>query len=404
MSYHATPTKPTQPGFVLIVVTATIATLLFLAGYFLEQSTSEIRIAKSENAATKSYYLAEAGANEAVYKLKNDTNWRTKFLDGTLANETATRSNVFDTYGSYTISATSVSDALADITITANYSSGGQQAKRVIRTRLARATNPASTWSQSFYAGGTGGQQNGDITTERNCTINGGVLHANQNFKVTSQSTLTVNNATVSSSNNIVVNAGSSLVLNDSTQTEGTPAVGMPQVDFDSSSPTSLKNRADQIYTSAAFQNLPSGTVLNGITFVTGDASWTNKNLTINGILASSDDIHFSLNSGKTVTISSSASGSGILSKDDINISLTGSTFSLNGLVYASEEVEIETSGSVSFSVTGGIVGWHVKLEGSDSGTCTITYDDTLASQPLDPVYNGSESPIIEVNHWEEQY
>lgn len=403
MFHHAIKTK--QPGFIIIAVSVVITALLFLSGYLVEQSISESRIAKSENAATKAYYIAEAGANEAIYLLKNDATWKSEFLSGSLSNTSSSRDNVFDSHGSYTISATSVTEALADITVTGYYNIGDQTAKRVIKTRLARATNPASTWTQSFYAGGQGGQQNGNITTEKDCTINGGAIHANQVFKVTSHSTLTVNDAAVNSSNNIIINAGSELILNNSTQSEGEPTIGMPLVDFDSASGTSLKNRADQVYTSSAFSALPSGTTLNGITFVTGTATWTNKNLTINGILAASDDIQINLGSGKTFTINNNETvGGGIMSKDDILIELDDASFVAQGVIYASKQLTIDTEDIANFSMTGGIISWHLLLEGEDTGTCSITYDQELVSTPIDPVYSGSESPIIDINHWEEQY
>lgn len=409
MLLPATSTSSKSPlGFVLVAVAAIMTALFFLGSYFLEQSTGEIRISKSENAATKAYYLAEAGANEAVFKLKNDATWKSKFLLGTLSGDTVSRNAVFDSNGSYTIAATSVGDALADVTVTATYLVGSQQAKRVIKTRFARADNPASEWSQSLYGGGTGGQQNGNVTVNRNCTINGGKVHANQTIKVTSKSTLTINDAAVSASNNIIVNNQSTLTLNNSTQSEGDPTVGMPQIDFDSASATSLKNRADQTYTAAAFAALPSGTILNGVTFVNGNAAWTNKNLTINGILASSGDITISLNANKTVTINSNEqTGSGLLGKDDVQVTLDQATLTINGLLYASKELDIDvasTNNDATFTITGGVIGWHLDIDGYDKGACTITFDQDLAWAPLDPVLNGTESPIIEVNHWEEQY
>ncbi|MFH1866615.1 MAG: hypothetical protein ABIJ81_00835 [Patescibacteria group bacterium] len=403
MSRHAISIK-SQSGYVLVAVSLITTGLLFLAGFFLEQSTSEIKISKSENLATKTYYLAEAGAHEAIYKFKNDADWRAKFLSGTLVDETLTRSSVFDYSDAYTISATSVDASLADVTITATYDLGGQQTKRVIKTRLARANNSASSWEQSVFGGGTGGQQNGYITIERNCTVNGGTLHANQNFKVTSHSTLTVNDAALSSSNNIIINNQSSIILNNSTQTERTPSIGMPIIDFDSNSPTSLKNRADQVYSATDFTNLPEGTILDGITFVTGSANWQDKNLTINGVLAASDDIEIELSAGKTVAINSSSYGSGILGKDDVEIELNDASLILNGLLYATEQLEVETLGNANFTLIGGAIGWHLKIEGVDTGICSITYDGNLAYQPLDPVLNGSQSPIIDINHWEEQY
>ncbi len=392
-------------GFVLLLVVAVMGTLLFLAGYFLEQAVSEIKIAKNESAAAKSYYLAEAGINEAIYKFKNDSNWRIKFLTGALVNETVTRANVFDGSGNYTVVATSISNALADITTTATYNIGNQQTKRVIKTRLARATNPALSWPQSFYAGGRGGQQNGNLTVERNCSVNGGVLHANQNLKVTSRANFIVNNAGVTSTNNIIVNAGSNLILNNSTKTEGLPLVPMPQVDFDSVSLTSYKNRADQTYTAAQFAALPSGTILNGITFVSGDATWTNKNLTINGLLVSSGRITINLNGSKTLTTNNHISGSGILSKTSLIINAVNTAqVNIQGLLYASSAFSMNFEDDTSFTITGGIIGWHVTLAGDDAGVCNITYNESLILTPLDPVYNLGDSPIIEVNHWEEQY
>lgn len=403
--FHLAIQTKERSGFIIIAVSVVITALLFLSGYLVEQSISESRIAKSENAATKAYYIAEAGTNEAIYLLKNDSTWKSQFLTGSLNNTTSSRNDVFDSHGSYDISATSVTPALADITVTGYYEIGNQIAKRVIKTRLARATNPASTWTQSFYAGGQGGQQNGNITTERNCTINGGTIHANQDFKVTSHSTLTVNEAAVNSSNNIIVNAGSELILNNSTQSEDEPTIGMPLVDFDSSSGTSLKNRANQVYTSAAFSALPTGTTLNGITFVTGEATWNDKNLTINGILAASDDINIDLDAGKTFTINNDETvGGGLMSKDDILIELDDAGFTAQGVIYASKQLTIQTDDVANFSMTGGIISWHLLLQGEDTGTCSITYDEELVSTPIDPVYSGSESPIIDINHWEEQY
>ena len=391
-------------GFVLVAVAAITAGLLLLAGFFLEQSTSEIKISKSENVATETYYLAEAGANEAIYKLKNDPDWRSKFIAGVLSNETLVRNSVFDADGSYTVVANSIGSALADITVTAQHNLGGQQTQRIIQIRLARATNSADSWEQAVFGGGTGGQQNGNITFERNCAITGGKVHANQDFKVTSKAILTINDGEATSSNNIIINNKSELVLNNSTQTEGADSIGMPAIDFDSASPTSLKNRADQVYSSADFENLPGGTTLNGITFVTGDAEWTNKDLTINGILSASGDVEITLGASDALVINSTATGSGIMAKDDLEVDLNGGSLTMAGLLYSANQFILDTSGNPVFDVTGGIITWHLLIQGVDTGTCSVLYDSLLVYQPLDPVLNGTESPIIEVNHWEEQY
>ncbi len=397
--------KSKRPGFAVVLVITMLGALLFLSSYFLEQSTSEIKIAKSENAATKSYYLAESGINEAIYKLKYDAIWKSKFLTGTLNNDNFNRPSVFDTKGSYLVSATSLSVGFADITVTANYALGDKSSQRVIKARLAKASNPAYSWSQSFYGGGQGGQQNGNITTERNCTINGGRIHANQNLKITSHSNLTVNDAEVTSSDNIIINSGSDLILNNSTTTEDLPLVSLPQIDFDSASPLSMKNRADQTYTSAQFSALPSGTTLNGITFVTGAATWQNKNLIINGMLVSSGAVKIELNSNYEVIVNSNDGGSGLLSKDTLTLTTTdSSSLTVNGLIYSLNAMVVNEKDTSNFTVTGGIISWHVTLQGDDAGTCSITYNEGLILESLDPAFNGGDSPIIDVNHWEEQY
>ena len=71
MYHHAISNKQFK-GFALLAVVTIMGALLLLTGYFIEQSIGETKISKSEVMANKSYYLAEAGANEAVYKLKNE--------------------------------------------------------------------------------------------------------------------------------------------------------------------------------------------------------------------------------------------------------------------------------------------------------------------------------------------
>lgn len=399
--FHPAISTKKRSGFIIIAVSLVITALLFMAGYMVEQSISETRISKSENSATKAYYVAEAGVNNAIYLLKNDSTWKNGFLAGTLNNISSSQNSVFSNAASYEISATSISPGVVDITTTGYFTIGNKQSKRQIKTRLARATGNNTEWEQSVYTGGGGGN-NGFLNVERDCSATGGTLHANQNFKV-KKATLDVYDGIVSSSNNIIENAGGQIILHNSTQQEDVDDIDMPSLDIDSSSPTSLKNRANQTYTATAFANLASGTILNGITFVSGNAVWTNKNLTINGILAASGDITINLSSNKTITVNSSASGSGLASKGTITITLnSSSTATINGLIYGAYATNYAITNS-TFSLTGGSITYRTNFTGS-GGSCSLVYDNNLVITPLDPVLNGSESPIIEVNHWEEQY
>lgn len=74
-----------EKGMVIIIVSLTLGILLLLAAYFLSFTLTESRISKSQEVATKTYYLAEAGINEAIWKLKYDDLWATCFATTTPA-------------------------------------------------------------------------------------------------------------------------------------------------------------------------------------------------------------------------------------------------------------------------------------------------------------------------------
>ena len=61
-----------QKGTVVIVSFLILGTLPILGLYFLSFTLSETKISKSHIKGMETYYLAEAGINEAIWKLKND--------------------------------------------------------------------------------------------------------------------------------------------------------------------------------------------------------------------------------------------------------------------------------------------------------------------------------------------
>ncbi len=65
-------------GTVVIITFLILVTLMILGCYFLTFVLTETRISKSQEAGTQTYYLAEAGINEAIWKLKND--WEQDFI------------------------------------------------------------------------------------------------------------------------------------------------------------------------------------------------------------------------------------------------------------------------------------------------------------------------------------
>ena len=68
-----------EKGVIIIIVSMTLGILLLLGSYFLSFTLTESKIAKSQTVGTQTYYLAEAGIDEAIWKLKNDSDWKNSF-------------------------------------------------------------------------------------------------------------------------------------------------------------------------------------------------------------------------------------------------------------------------------------------------------------------------------------
>ena len=214
-----------------------------------------------------------------------------------------------------------------------------------------------------------------------------------------------VNDGIVSASNVINVVSGGRLTLNGTSyQSAPTTTIDMLQIDFDSTDPNSWKNRAlasGTVYTETQFKNLPSGTTLNGIIYVTGEAEIIGKNFTINGVLIADEEIEITL-SGQIVTVTADPIyGGGLLSKDDVEFTTAGGTITINGLIYAADDLEITSSGT-NFTVNGSLTGFDARITAS-GGSIILNYVPENFLPVIDPSYN-TTAPIIQIDHWEEQY
>ncbi len=394
-----------QQGFVLIISVLVLTSLLIVGSYLLSLANSESNISNAQILASQNYYLAETGINDMVWKIQNDTTTRNAFLAGTLnATHDIVKSNIFgDANASYKISAFNTVAGEAWIIATSTYQVGETTSQRVVKTYITRPTGSGTDWDYAIFAGGRGGQQNGNFTFKGSgiaMTTNDGRLHANQVFKVQGVQVV-VNDGAVTASNVINVVAGGTLTLNNSYQEAPTSTIDMLQIDFDSSDPNSWKNRATQTYTQAQFQNLPTGTVLNGIIYVTGDAQITGKNMTINGVLVADDDIAITL-SKKTLRVNAdTVYGGGILAKGDVTITVSSSTVGIEGLIYAGDDLDM-TSSKSTFVIDGSMAGFDAEVTAS-SGSIILNYVPENFQQVVDPIVNPN-GPLIEIDHWEEQY
>lgn len=395
-----------KEGFVLVVSVLVLTTLLIVGTYLIASSDSENKISNAQNLATKNYYLAEAGINEMIWKIQNDPATGTAFTDGTLSfSHDISRVNVFgDSNASYIVAARNTVTSEAWITSTSTYQIGNHTSQRVIKAYVVRATGSNAEWEFGSFAGGRGSQQNGNFRFNGSGTAliaNGARLHANQEFKV-SKVEIIINDGGVSSSDVINEVAGGQITLNNSYQEAPTSTVGMLIIDFDSADPNSWFNRKTDLYTEDDFEDLPSGTILDGIIYVIGEAEIENKNFTINGVLVASEKIEIETDGHTVIVNAHETYGGGLLAKDDIEIDVKDGTITINGLIYAADDLDI-TSNGTAFTINGSMTGFDAEVTVTGGTPITLNYVPENFQAVIDPNNNPS-SPLIQIDHWEEQY
>jgi len=385
-----------------------MALLLLLAVYVVSFTATEMRISTSQSAATKTYYLAESGIAEAIWRLKNDSAWKTGFETNPAWTFTYTRQPALYTDGSYQIHIVNSGLARGTITATGFLTTGDSTAQRVIQTTVYKALGDSPVGDNGEYADG-----NIDISGSLINVYNGS-LFSNNNLIVNFWSTVNVDNV-VAARGNILKHWTST--INAAAQEEGADPLPMPAVSFDNpSDPDSYLNRATAVYTQNQFENLlwnNQNLILPGpITYVSGNiAIKGGQNLTVTGVLVASGNIEVGKNtllccwglrcgrSNLTINQAAGNAPAGLLSKGKINFELCLNNFNASGLIYANDQINV-LSLPGTFNVTGGLISRKLTLTSIWQGI-NITFDNDIISYALgDPLF----SPVVTVEHWEEEY
>ncbi|MFH1326147.1 MAG: hypothetical protein ABIH48_01610 [Candidatus Falkowbacteria bacterium] len=400
-----------------LLLTILMTSLIFSLGmYFLSITLTENKISYSHAQAMRGYYLAEAGLAEAIFKLKNDETYSSEFETNPDWSATFSRDNFFYDNSSYTVTIQNTSEAHADITVTG----ANNTTQRVTKAGVYKATGGG------YISGGEGG--NALLVDHRaffnasSPSIYDGSVHSNNLVKVQALSNVYIEK-NLTAVGNVNVQWLSNLTVNGEIRANNyqpaAESVGMPTVSFDDpDDPNALKNRADVIYTEDEFEDLieaanPTLTLNNAITYVTGDIEFGgDKELVINnGILVADGDIILGEGSWSqclmgngddfvlTITQGEETS-SGLISKDDITFEDCVKEININGVIYAGDTITMNSSKN-DFNVAGNIVArefWTISIW----SPITIT----LSSQVLDPAFTSpiEFSPVISVEHWEEEY
>ena len=407
--------KKNNQGVALIISILLMSLVLFLSLYFLSFTLTEKKISKSQAWGEKTYYLAEAGIHEMVWRLKNNEDYKNNFETNSSWSQNFSRVNPFGAgSGSYEVTISNSSLAHGIIVATGVVDiGGGKESQRIVKTYVYKALGAGGSEinDNCGYADG-----NIDISSSL-ANFYGGSAHSNNNFLVNGLSVVNVENDL-----NVVNNYNrhwlSTVNVGGGTYSKENPPAAeeivMPSVDFDSEDSASYKNIADVVYSENDFDNLirdNTNITLEGpITYVEGDVDlYGDKHLTINGLLVVERDFEVgrSFCRGSNCGINSitvnhtEGQPSGIFSKRKIYFKLWSGNTDVDGVIYASDQLDILSFpiGS-NFSANGGLVSRKLTIT-SVWSQINIYYNEEIVNSTLGFF---EFSPVITVEHWEEEY
>ncbi|MFH1427596.1 MAG: hypothetical protein ABIG60_03665 [Patescibacteria group bacterium] len=403
-------------GVALIITILLMSLLLFLSLYFLNFTITEKRISQSQAWGAKTYYLAEAGVHEMVWRLKNNEAYKTNFE--TIPNWTTnfTRVDPFGSgSGSYTVTITNSSLAHGLIESVGTIDIGGKTSQRIIKTEVYRAMGEGGVelGDNCGYADG-----NIDISFSLVNFYNGSA-HSNNTFTINGLSLVNIDTDLNAVGNFIKswlsnVNVGGTIHAANEPYPPAAEEINMPAVDFDSEDPNSYKNIADVVYSEDDFDDLmwanQNLTLNDPITYVTGDIEMRGgQQITVNGLLVSERDIEigksycWNARCGRSSLTINHTIGepSGILAKRKVYFKLWAGEMDLNGVVYASDQLNILSFPfGFSFNANGGLISRKLTIT-SVWQPINITRNEEILNSTLGVA---EFSPVITVEHWEEEY
>lgn len=251
-----------QKGSAVIIALGAMLILLLIGSYFLSFAATEYKISKSQVQAMQTYYIAEAGINEAIWRLKNDPVWDTCFTSSTAscncyewATSSQRNADSLIQGSSYSISIKNSGCGNGEISTHATSTYGSQ---RIVKIKAYKALGSLTENSPVFS-----GSPSGEITIHASdINIYNGNIFSNNNINIKSSSEVNiydnqstgeqeglafaVNNINITSS---YLNSSSSCSKKEcgpNCPADNCPAEEkqMPAVDFDSASAASYKNKA----------------------------------------------------------------------------------------------------------------------------------------------------------------
>ncbi len=399
-----------QRGAALVMTIMVISALLFMSLYFLNFSTTEKKITTIQTKGVNAYYLAEAGINEMVWLIQNDSTYKDNFENISDWTASFTRNAPFGNANeSYTVTITNSGLAQGEIVSVGSVANiDGSVTKRVVKTFVYRALGDPDIGNNAIYANG-----NINITGSIVNFYNGGT-HSNNNFVVTGNAQVYIERDLEAVKNFILSSSASAIVDGNIYAANYPPSadvINMPAVDFDSASSDSFLNKADVVYDSIAFSNLIDAsstlTLNDDITYVSGDVNLPEgKSLIIKGLLVIDGDFTIGTNiagdhGGSSLSVYyTTGKPAGVLVSGDIYFKNRTNVVDITGVLYANDTLNINNVNSSTFIVRGAMIARKFTISSSWT-PIDIYYDGDIIINTLD---NASDSPTLIVDHWEEEY
>lgn len=422
-----------KPAYVTITVLILMLVLVAITYLFADAIYSELAIARNNKGAQIAFSLAEAGVQEAIYKVKYKTEYTNFFLSNLSSNPSENIKSFTHSApalinnGSYNVDIQKTAKGVAMITARGEFTMGLKKAHREIKLNIAQAYVAPPYDEDTAMFTDAQASATGDLDFKKS-TINiyDGGLIAGRSLNLQHESVVTAEKSvkyvvSYSSQHSSVLKC--ECLFNDPDPLNPPPdcpsapictpqvipvgEVKIPTIDF-----AAYRTKADSehhVYSSAEFLNLiPLGqaTTLEG-TFFVEDPQLTisgNRNVTINGVLivssGNSGNINIGSNSGATTTLTinqlSGSGPAGIIAYGKIIID-EKSNFSGTGLLYSGEGVDMNSSSS-PINLIGGILSRRITV---GERTVNIHFNKDIINTTL---ANPNDTPIIELNHWEEEY
>jgi len=395
--------KKNSRGFVLIAAMLAMAAIAVLAFFVSSFTVTENKISVTQSNSLKAYYLAESGIADGINRIKNDPTWKDGFENNPSWNHTYVKTDAFYPGSSYTINIANTGPATGIITATGNYVVGSKTSRRVVKAAVFKAMGGSNPLPEiSFYNDGPLQLSRGNLTV-----LNGGIFsNDGMVFNVDANINIEGTTTAVGNINGVVIDCVDYVDKHCSPLPE---PILMPSVSFDDpDDPNSLKARASQVYSEAQFEELLANNqdiTLNGITYVTGDIFISgSRQLTINGALVADGSINLGVKNGDdaivlTANSLSSTTPTGLFAKDSIVFNANSDIQINHGVIYTDGDFNVWVKAFVNITVEGGILCRGSNID--SNSYIQITLDPWAVGSALSSF---EYSPIVTVDHWEEEY